>query len=48
MFIVSVVICGKRARRLRQVTSSIVSDEGVVWLERACQLTQTGTKNIEH
>jgi hypothetical protein len=41
LVIVSDVICGKRACRLRQITSSIVSDERIAWLERACRLTQT-------
>jgi hypothetical protein len=30
LVIVSVVVCGKRARRLWQITSSIASDERVV------------------
>jgi hypothetical protein len=30
LFIVPVAVCGKRVRRLPQITSSIVSDERIV------------------
>lgn len=38
---IRIAVCVKRACRLRQITSSIASDERIVWLDRACQLPQT-------
>jgi len=41
MFLVRFLFCGKRACRLRQIISSVASDESIVWLERRCRLRQT-------